>query len=217
MKCDIDLQNYSYDCGECKLCKPESKKDYPFIKDLINSQNLVENLKVLIEGNTPFKCREPGEGEHENPDIEVYDLLTNQTICRVEAKMLASQAFMKSITTIGLLPKEALVVDEPKFLHYLRCKENDNAMRINRKEIPIFIVWQWLRPCPDMYDTVVFQELSVLNGIYRQTGGRNFRRAVANNDYVNGHRRGVIDKIHFSMKECLPIEHLIPWINSLNT
>lgn len=217
MKCNIDLQSYDYICKPCSLCSPYSKENYPFITDLDNSKELVEKLSILIENNTPFSCKPPKD--HRNPDIVVYEKTKRKLICRVEAKMLASQAFMKSEELINLKPKEALVIDEPKFRHYLHCKLNDPITfkeYTDGKEIPIFIVWQWLRPCPDIYDTTVFQEISVLESIYNIYGGRKFQRKTADNDYVNGQRLGVIDKIHFSMKECLPIEQLIPRILSLN-
>lgn len=214
MKCDIDLQNYNYICTPCDRCSPYSKENYPFNKDLDNSKALVNELKALIEELTPFKCKDPVD--HRNPDIVVYAPNTSKLICRVEAKMLGSQAFMMANHYINLMPKEALVIDEPKFLHYLECKRNDPILFTNGREVPIFIVWQWLRPCPDIFNTTVFQEISALEPIYISTGGRKFQRRTADTDFVNGQRRGVIDKIHFSMKECLPIEQLIPWILTLN-
>lgn len=213
MKCNIQLQTYNYICTSCDRCSPNSIENYPFNTDLDNSTALVDELKAVIETSTPFKCKDPVD--HRNPDIVVYNPNNLELICRVEAKMLGSQAFMMANHYIGLMPKEALVIDEPKFLHYLECKKTDRERFSNGREIPIFIVWQWLRPCPDIFDTTVFQEISLLEPIYNQTGGRKFRRRAANNDFVNGRRLGVIDKIHFAMKECLPIEQLIPRILSL--
>ncbi|WP_173913123.1 hypothetical protein [Acinetobacter sp. Marseille-Q1618] len=213
MKCNINLQNYDYVCDPCDLCSPKSKGNYPFNSDLDNSKSLVNELVLMIEASTPFKCKDPVD--HRNPDIVVFNPINNELICRVEAKMLGSQAFMMAQNFIGLMPKEALVIDEPKFLHYLHCKRNDPIQFTNGREVPIFIVWQWLRPCPDIYNTTVFQEISTLEPIYVRTGGRQFQRRVANNDFANGRRLGVIDKIHFSMKECLPIEQLIPRILDL--
>lgn len=213
MKCNINLLSYTYLCTPCDRCSPNSKENYPFDSDLDNSKSLVNELKVMIEASTPFKCKNPVD--HRNPDIVVYNPANRELICRVEAKMLGSQAFMKAEHYINLMPKEALVIDEPKFLHYLECKRHDPIRFTNGREVPIFIVWQWLRPCPDIVDTTVFQEISVLEPIYRQTDGRKFQRRTAHNDFVDGRRLGVIDKIHFSMKECLPIEQLIPKILNL--
>lgn len=215
MKCNIQLQTYHYICDPCDRCSPRSKENYPFNKDLDNSKSLVSSLKAIIEKSTPFKCTDPNN--HKDPDIVVYDPMNSKLICRVEAKMLGSQAFMMSNHYINLMPKETLVIDEPKFVHYLECKKRDSREFTAGREVPIFIVWQWLRPCPDIFDTTVFQEVSILEQIYIQTGGRKFQRRTANTDFVNGQRQGVIDKIHFSMKECLPIEQLISQILMLHS
>lgn len=186
------------------LCKPYSNNHYPFKQDLDNSEELVRILVNIIETNTPYQYTRPKN--HKDPDIVVYCKETKQLICRIEAKKLGSKAFMKSKEDIGLMPKETLVIDESKFLHYLDCKINDDK---NMQSAPIFIVWHWLRPCPDLFNTIVFQELSILEQIYKKTGGSKFRRRTANSDFVDHQRKGIIDKIHFSRQECLPISLLL--------
>lgn len=197
-------------CAPCDLCTPNSKNHYPFRRDLDNSEELVNTLITMIETYTPYLCTRPHN--HKDPDIVVYYEKTKQLICRIEAKQLGSKAFMKSKEYIGLMPKEALVIDEPKFLHYLDCKINDDY---KMQSVPIFIVWQWLRPCPDLKGIIVYQELSILEKIYKNTGGRKFRRRTANSDFVNNQQKGIIDKIHFSRQECLPIDLLLLELNKI--
>ena len=120
---------------------------------------------------------------------------------------------MKAKTKLGLYPKEALVVDEPKLLSYFQCKDSD---RRAGKNIPIFVVWRYDRPCDDVGGVVVFQEIDELRRLHSLYGdSRAFCRRIGENDYQNGARMGVIDKYHYSLRECEPVEALIPMINKI--
>lgn len=147
----------------------------------------------------------------EIPDINVYkDSSLQELVCRIEAKFLDGQAFVKSKNYTGLYAKEALVIDEPKLLSYFSCKSADKNMG---KNIPIYIVWKFDRPCSDVGGIAVFQEIDVLNRLYEKYGDtRAFRRKTSETDFQNGERKGIIDKYHFSIRECEPIELLIPSI-----
>jgi hypothetical protein len=113
---------------------------------------------------------------------------------------------MKSESTIGLKPKEALVVDEPKLDSYVKCKQED---RKKGKNIPIFIVWKFDKPCSDLGGITVYQEVDRLERIRQQCGRvRAYERKMAENDFNNGIKMGVTRKYHFSIRECEPIETL---------
>lgn len=62
----------------------------------------------------------------------------------------------------------------------------------------------------------VFQEIDELERLRRLYGYvRAFRRRTGANDYQNGIRMGVIDKYHFSIRECEPIEKLVSVIREI--
>ncbi|MCL4546927.1 MAG: hypothetical protein M1576_04225, partial [Deltaproteobacteria bacterium] len=59
-------------------------------------------------------------------------------------------------------------------------------------------------------------EIKILKDIYDKRGNnRSFERKTVDSDIVNGVKRGVTAKYHFSLRECRPIEELIQEINSL--
>lgn len=197
-------------CGMCRTCTARSKLDYPFDRDLKNSDELVAALEKLIEANTPFQCERTTV--HKNPDLVVVKKDDRKTlVCRVEAKMLEGFAFMKAETLLPdrLKPKETLVVDLPKLLHYFECQEAD--VREHGRKVPIFVVWKFDRPCRDIGGITVFQEISELKSIFDSQGmGRYFGRATVASDLRHGVKLGITDKYHFSLRECRPIEELIP-------
>ena len=215
LSCKVDLKKLDdagLRCGDCKKCLGRSKLDYPFVRDLRNSDDLVKELMRYVEENTGYVCRRTKIDK--NPDINVYkDKSCQELLCRIEAKFLEGQAFMKAKTKLGLYPKEALVVDEPKLLSYFQCKDSD---RRAGKNIPVFVVWRYDRPCDDVGGIVVFQEIDELRRLHSLYGdSRAFCRRIGENDYQNGARMGVIDKYHYSLRECEPVEALIPMINKI--
>lgn len=201
-----ELSNWSKPCGMCNICQPKSALRYPFERDLMNSKMLVNELKKIITETTGLKCSDTDV--HQNPDILVLDE-SNNLIARVEAKYLEGKAFMKVAQMIEdpLQPKETLVVDEPKLKSYFDCKAQDQ--QTYNKDIPIFIVWKYDRPCADVGGICIYQEVNELHRIYNEKGAsRTYRRKTGQGDYVDGRRLGVIDKFHFSITECKPIEQL---------
>lgn len=202
-------------CGPCQICAARSKLDYPFDRDLKNSDELVVALEAFIEANTHFKCERTTINK--NPDVVVVKHNGRKImVCRVEAKMLEGFAFMKaeSLLPDKLKPKETLVVDLPKLVHYFECMEVD--FRECGRNIPIFLVWKFDRPCYDIGGITVFQDLAELKRIYDSQGlGRYFGRATTPSDMRDGVKMGITDKYHFSLRECRPIEELIPAIMSV--
>jgi len=218
MQCKVDLNKLTtkdLECGSCSICQARSKLDYPFVRDLKTSKDLVNAIKVYIEKNTSFKCNETTI--QKNPDLFVIDIEhDDKLICRVEAKFLEGFAFMKAEKLLGdhLKPKETLVVDEPKLLSYFECKTND--LRQQGRDIPIYVVWKFDRPCKDLGGISIFQEVSILKSIYDARGNkRSFERKSVPTDFVAGSKQGITAKYHFSITECRPIEELIPTIKGL--
>ncbi len=213
LNCKVDpqaLKESDVLCGDCKICAGKSKFDYPFEKDLRNSDDLVRELMAYITQFTRLRCQKTTIDK--NPDINVFDD-DGSLLCRVEAKYLEGQAFMKSKSMIGLFPKEALVVDEPKLDSYVACKESD---RNEGKDVPIFVVWKFDKPCKDVGGITIFQEVDTLDRLRRQYGRlRAYERKIASNDFNNGAKLGVTKKYHFSIRECEPIETLPDKINAL--
>jgi hypothetical protein len=209
LNCKADLRdnsNWSKECGTCNKCSPVSALQYPFERDLENSKMLIEEIKEFIHNTTGLFCRETEELK--KPDLIVEDA-NDKLIARVESKFLEGKAFMKvdKMLEDSLKPKETLVVDEPKLLSYFSCKEDDSK-RLEHS-IPIFVVWKFDRPCYDVGGICVYQEIDILRVIYSDKGARRkFRRKTASSDYVSGERMGIIDKYHFSISECKPIESL---------
>lgn len=218
LHCHIDIRKLTdsdLECGACDICKARSKLNYPFDKNLKSSDELVRALEVFIEANTGYKCERTKIDK--NPDIVVVKIREKLIlICRVEAKMLEGFAFMKAESILGdkLKPKETLVVDLPKLLHYFKCKEIDSIQR--KRDIPIFIVWQFDRPCADLGGITVFQEITELKRIYDARGAaRSFTRKTVESDINFGQKLGVTDKYHFSLRECRPIEEIVGLIKQI--
>ena len=210
LNCHVDPHWISTQCGSCNKCLGRSKLDYPFSRDLFNSDDLVAAIIAFVAKTTGYRCVRTTI--HKNPDINVLDS-NNNIICRIESKYLEGQAFMKSRQYIGLDPREALVVDKPKLLSYFECKETD---RVNGRNVPIFIVWKYDRPCDDIGGITVFQEIDVLREIYYKFGSqRAFERKASFNDFQNGSKLGITEKYHYSIRECEPVENLPSWILSL--
>lgn len=208
LSCRVNLENLSdtdLECRDCRKCTGSSKLDYPFERDLLSSDDLVLELMRYVETNTGYKCQKTTIDK--NPDINVYrDSTCQELICRIESKLLEGQAFMKAKEKFGLYAKETLVVDEPKLLSYFQCKENDRNVG---KDIPIYVVWKFDKPCEDVGGIAVFQEIDELKRLYRLHGyARAFTRKTGSNDFKDGIKMGVTDKYHFSIRECEPIEKL---------
>ncbi len=199
----IDPHGITLSCGSCGKCLGKSKLDYPFPRDLLNSNDLVLALMDFVTETTGFVCKPTTINK--NPDIDVFDQ-AGAIVCRIEAKYLEGQAFMNAGKYVKLFPREALAVDEPKLHSYFERKAADAASGQN---IPIFVVWQYDRPCGDIGGITVFQEIDVLKQIYFENGSsRAFERKSASTDYENGTKRGITKKYHFSIRECEPIEEL---------
>ena len=197
-------------CRDCAICGGRSRFDYPFDKDLQNSDDFVRELMSFITYFTGLRCAKTTIDK--NPDINVFDEY-GDILCRVEAKYLEGQAFMKSKYMVGLFPKETLVVDEPKLDSYVACKEND---RNEGRNVPIFVVWKFDRPCRDIGGITVYQEIDTLERLRQYYGrSRAHDRKVASNDFNNGTKYGVTKKYHFSIRECEPIETLPSKIHEL--
>lgn len=215
LHCNINLSTLTDEqlqCQECKTCQPKSALKYPFKMDLTTSHALVEELKQYIESNTPYKCKAPERFKH--PDLRIVNITVNdRLICWAEAKLLTDKAFMKAekILKDHLKPKETLVIDAPKLLSYFQCKVDDREKY--QRDIPIFVVWCFGRPCADIGGITVFQEIGILKQIYdTRKNARAFERETADGDMLYGKKLGVTSKYHFSLRECRPIEELCPEI-----
>lgn len=203
LSCSVNPKEITLSCGSCHKCLGRSKLDYPFPRDLFNSDDLVQELIRFVAKATG--CTGIPTTINKNPDIDVYNK-AGELVCRIEAKYLSGQAFMKSPQIIHLYPRESLAVDEPKLRSYIERKALDRAAG---KDIPIFVVWKFDRPCDDIGGIAVFQEIDVLQQIYLRNGtSRAFERKSSYNDYRNGAKLGVTKKYHFSIRECEPIEAL---------
>jgi len=218
LQCKIDLKNISDNeliCVECTICKARSKLIYPFDKDLKTSDDLVNSIKEYIERNSIYSCVKTVI--YKKPDLSVIDVKQDdKLICRIESKLLEGFAFMKSeyLLKAKLKPKETLVVDKPKLLSYFECEQQDWIQ--HKRYIPIFVVWKFDRPCKDFGGITIFQEVKKLKMIYDSyRDDRAFERQTVNTDFRNGKKMGITAKYHFSIKECRPIEELIPTILNL--
>ena len=209
LHCGVSLQSIAVDCGACRQCSAQSKGAYYFGRDLGTSQLLVQRLKDLVQSGTNCTCLDPTEVKH--PDIRVLDP-QGLLVCRIEAKMLEDKPFMKireKIAGCDLYPKETIVVDYPKLQSYIARAHGDG-------HVPTYVIWHLGRPCADIGGITVFQNVLVLEGILRQMGDRRFYgRRTGAGDFVNGAKLGITGKYHFSVRECRPIEELIPEIRRL--
>jgi len=209
LRCRADLQNltnWSKPCGACNICLPQSALKYPFERDLVTSKMLVAELKTYISTSTGLICSDTGT--YKNPDIVITDKM-GKLIARIEAKLLEGKAFMKAAQILKdpLFPKETLVVDEPKLKSYFECKQRD--LNNYKRNVSLFVVWKYDRPCADVGGICIYQEADVLKRIYEQKGAsRKYTRITGQGDFIDGQKIGIVDKFHFSITECLPIEQL---------
>lgn len=200
LNCKADLKhisNWTKECGNCNACLPTSALHYPFQRDLANSQMLVDEIKKFVKDSTGLDCRETDT--FKNPDLVVLED-NNKLIARIESKFLEGKAFIKVAQMLSdkLYPKETLVVDEPKLISYFSCKDSDK--KEFDREIPIFIIRKFDRPCPDVGGICLFQEIDILRSIYLQKGNsRKFIRRTSPSDFASGLCIGVIEKFHFSI------------------
>ena len=204
LKCyPVNPDGIALPCGDCSKCLGKSKLDYPFDRDLYHSDGLVREIIRFVQAATGYVCERTEE--YKDPDLNVLDQ-AGRLVCRIESKYLEGQAFMRSMRYIHLWPRETLAVDEPKLLSYFNRKARDRDLG---KDIPIFVVWQFDRPCEDIGGIAVFQEIDVLRQIYERNGeARGFERKTSYNDYRDGEKLGITKKYHFSIRECEPIEAL---------
>ena len=209
LHCGISLPSINVHCGVCRKCSAQSKSAYYFNRDLTTSQVLVQKLKNLVQSETDYTCADPTEFKH--PDIRVLNS-QGQLVCRIEAKMLEDKPFMKlreKIEGCDLYPKETIVVDYPKLQSYIARAHSDG-------HIPTYVVWHLGRPCADIGGITIFQNVLYLEKILCQMGERRFYgRRTGAGDFVDGAKLGITGKYHFSVRECRPIEELIPEIRSL--
>lgn len=91
--CLSELNDEKLKCGLCHKCDGKLKLDYPFERDLLNSDDLVKELMEYVEHNTIYKCKKTEIDKY--PDINVYrDSSCRELVCRIEAKFLEGQAFI---------------------------------------------------------------------------------------------------------------------------
>ena len=209
LTCHVNPSLIPLECNNCHICQARSKLDYPFNKNLSDSDGLVAEIMNFVTVRTGYRCKRTTV--HKNPDIDVYDN-TGRIICRIEAKYLEGYAFMKSLQQVNLFPRETLVVDSPKLDSYIQRKAADLAAGNN---IPIFVVWKFDRPCRDIGGIAVFEEIDALNAIRCQYPERSFERKSAFNDYRYGNKLGITSKYHYSIRECKPIGDLPAMISAL--
>lgn len=195
-----------FKCGDCRLCEDKNNQVNKFDNDLEKAKAFEEELKEYVLKNTGLTFVK--NTKHKTADLSFYK--RNQLICRVEAKLLGGRAATFMESKIGLSGKESLVVDEPKYEHYVKTNKEDNLN--SYFYIPTFVVWRFNRPCKDFGGITVFEEIQTLDQIYKKHPERKFERKTNENDIKNGTKLGVTRKTHFSISEMLPIYELTFWI-----
>jgi hypothetical protein len=95
-----------------------------------------------------------------------------------------------------------------------RCDERSKSAYIFEDGVPPFIVWRVKRPClGEGYWGQHIAPLMTIGNRYRDH--RTFRRASTDSDVVDGEHRGVTVNYHFSLKELLTLEELLPQMAEL--
>ena len=124
LECHVHLKSLDDNNLKCDSCNGNSKLDYSFHRDLLNTDDLVIQIIRYVSAETGYFCKKTIIDK--NPDINVYrNSSCEELVCRIEAKYLEGQAFMKAKERLGLYAKEALVVDEPKLDSYIRCQKTE--------------------------------------------------------------------------------------------
>lgn len=200
------MKPQEFKCGDCKLCESKTNQVNDFKKDLEKAKAFEEELKEFVLKNTGLTFIK--NEKYKTADLSFYK--RNQLICRVEAKLLEGRAATFMESKIGLSGKESLVVDEPKYEHYVKTNKEDNLN--SYFYIPTFVVWKFNRPCADFNGIAIFEEIQTLEQIYKKHPERKFERKTNENDIKNGTKLGVTRKTHFSISEMLPIYELTFWI-----
>lgn len=211
MVCPIDissLKKEDFKCGDCKICFEKNGNNVGHFKDDLNdAEKFEEELKKFIIAQTNLTFQKLDK--HKNADLTFYK--RGQLICRIEAKLLKGMAACYMKDKIKLEGKETLVVDEPKFEHYLKTEEEDRKTNFGFV-IPTFVAFRFDRPCKDFGGITIFQDLLKLKESIDNHPERKFERKTNENDIKNGKKLGVTRKIHFSISETLPIWNLVPEI-----
>lgn len=82
----MELNDEKLKCGLCHKCDGKSKLDYPFKRDLLNSDDLVKELMEYVKHNTIYKCKTAEIDKC--PDINVYrDSSCRELVCRYRSKV----------------------------------------------------------------------------------------------------------------------------------
>lgn len=201
----IDLEfNPTFNCSICpNRCDGRSKTEYVFKDDVALSEEAEDWVLNHLVGSLGLDAKKTQPEAHGLPDIEVFR--NTKFVGRIEVKA-QGRAFMavnRLLPEGNLLPYETVALNLSDLERYIAL-QTDEA-------IPLFVVWRVRRPC--LGEAYWGSDVKVLGRLLNQYGSkRRFRRRSTPSDYVGGVHKGVTVNYHFSLKELLELEDLVPQI-----
>ena len=196
-----------FDCGRCRTrCDGRSKTAYIFEDDVALSEGAENWLLAYLAERLQWTVRKAPAQRHGLPDLELAR--NGQVVGRVEVKAQgrAFMAVQRLLPQADLRPYETVALNLSDIRRYVAQYRLEQA--------PTFIVWRVKRPClGEGYWGQRLEALMAIGDRYRDR--RTWRRASTASDIVDGEHRGVVVNYHFSLRELLPLEELLPLLAAL--
>lgn len=196
-----------YDCERCRTrCDGRSKSAYIFEDDVALSEGAEDWLLAHLANTLGLAVRKAPAQRRGLPDLEI--VRAGQVVGRVEVKAQgrAFMAVQRLLPQADLLPYETVALNLSDIKRYVAQFRTEQA--------PTFIIWRVKRPClGEGYWGQRLETLMAIGNRYRDR--RTWRRASTASDIVDGEHRGVVVNYHFSLRELMPLEELLPLLAEL--
>ncbi|MBN1310040.1 MAG: hypothetical protein JXB30_01385 [Anaerolineae bacterium] len=206
MSVDLTYQS-RYDCAACPTrCDGRSKSAYSFEDDVALSERAENQIRDRLLLALGLSVRKAPARAHGLPDLELAR--AGQVIGRVEVKV-QRRTFMsveRLLPESGLRPYETVVLNLSDLKRYIALLKSEAK--------PIFVIWWVNRPC--IGEGYWGHQLEVLTELLHKYGDRRrFRRASTQSDIVDGVHKGVTVNYHFSLRELLSLDDIMPLLAAI--
>lgn len=193
-----------FDCAVCPTrCDGRSKGAYVFEDDVALSEAAEDWLASHLSDVLGVDVYKAPAQRHGLPDLAL--IRGDRVLARVEVKAQgrAFMAVQRLLPQADLLPYETVVLNLSDIRRYAALYRADG--------VPLYVIWRVKRPC--LGEGYWGQHVAALIAIgNRFRDARTYRRASTDSDYVDGQHYGVTVNYHFSLRELLPLEELMPML-----
>ena len=191
-----------FNCDLCPTrCDGRSKSAYVFEDDVALSEAAEEWLAGYLADKLRIDVYRAPPRRHGLADLAL--IRGDRVLARVEVKAQgrAFMAVQRLLPHADLLPYETVALNLSDIKRY--------AAQYRMDGLPLVLIWRVKRPClGEGYWGQHIEPLIEIGNRYREQ--RVWRRASTDSDYVDGEHRGVTVNYHFSLRELLPLEDLLP-------